>query len=118
MDAVPDFVNLTLVEDDNESASFRIVDDSGTALSLTGADVFAVIKASQAVEDDASTGVFTLTEGDGVTIDDAAQGLITLTFPESVTESPGVWFYKIRVTRGSPSATKTAIEGWLSVADA
>ncbi|KAB8186882.1 hypothetical protein FH608_046175 [Nonomuraea phyllanthi] len=114
---MPDFVNLTLTEDDDESASFRITDDAGDALGLTGADVFAVIKASQAVEDDASTGVFTLTEGDGVTIDDAANGLITLTFPSGVTESPGVWFYKIRVSRGSPSATKTAIEGWLSVAD-
>ncbi|MER7361922.1 hypothetical protein [Nonomuraea wenchangensis] len=115
---MPDFVNLTLVEDDNESASFRITDSEGDALGLTGADVFAVIKASQAVEDDATTGVFTLTEGDGVTIDDAAAGLITLDFPAGVTESPAVWFYKIRVTRGSPAETKTAIEGWLTVADA
>ncbi|MEU6709987.1 hypothetical protein ABZ897_00795 [Nonomuraea sp. NPDC046802] len=115
---MPDFVNLTFTEDDNESVSFRITDDAGDALGLTGAEVFAVIKASQSVEDGASTGVFKLTEGDGVTVDDAAGGLITLTFPAGVTESPGVWYYKIRVTRGSPPATKTAIEGWLSIADA
>lgn len=115
---MPDLVNLTLTEDDDETASFRITDDAGDALGLTGADVFAVVKASQLVEDDAATGVFTLTEGDGVTIDDAANGLITLTFPSGVTESPSVWFYKIRVSRGSPSATKTAIEGWLTVTDA
>lgn len=115
---MPDFVNLTLTEDDNESASFRIIDNSGGALGLTSADVFAVVKASQAVEDDATTGVFTLTEWDGVTIDDPAAGLITLDFPSAVTASPSVWFYKIRVTRGSPPATKTAIEGWLSISDA
>lgn len=115
---MPDIVNLALTEDDDEQAQFRIVDDAGAALVLTSADVFAVIKASQHVEDDAATGVFRLTEGDGVTIDDAAAGLITLGFPAGVTESPSIWFYKIRVTRGSPAATKTAIEGWLSIADA
>ena len=115
---MPDIVNLTLTEDDDEQATFRIVDDAGDALGLTGADVFAVVKASQHVEDDATTGVFILEEGDGVTIDDAAAGLVTLDFPAGVTESPSVWFYKIRVTRGSPAATKTAIEGWLSIADA
>jgi hypothetical protein len=114
---MPDLVNLTLTEDDDESASFRITDDAGDALGLTSAVVFAVIKASQSVEDDAATGVFTLTEGDGITVDDAAAGLITLAFPSGVTESPSVWFYKIRVTRGTPAATKTAIEGWLSITD-
>jgi len=114
---MPDLVNLTLTEDDDESASFRITDDAGDALGLSSAAVFAVVKASQSVEDDAATGVFTLTEGDGVTIDDAAGGLITLDFPAGVTESPSIWFYKIRVTRGSPEKTKTAIEGWLSITD-
>lgn len=114
---MPGIINLTLTEDDDEQATFLITDDAGDVLGLTGATVSAVVKASQHVEDDAATGVFTLTEGSGVTIDDAAAGQVTLDFPSGVTESPSVWFYKIRVTRGEPPKTKTAIEGWLSVAD-
>lgn len=115
---MPGIVNLTLTEDDDESPSFRITDDAGAALGLVGATVTAVVKASQHVEDDAATGVFILTVGDGVTIDDAAAGEITLDLPSAVTESPSIWFYKVRVRRGSPPKTKTAIEGWLSTADA
>lgn len=112
---MPDTVNLTLTEDDDGSATFQIT-SGGDALNIASADVFAVIKASQHVEDDASSGVYTLTEGSGVTIVNAATGTVRLDFPEAVTESPSIWFYKIRVD--SAGDTLTAIWGWISVADA
>jgi hypothetical protein len=112
---VPDIVNLTLTEDDDGSATFQIT-SGGTALNLTSADVIAVVKASQQVEDDASSGVYTLTEGDGVTIVSATTGTVKLDFPAAVTESPSVWFYKVRVE--ASGETLTAIWGWISVQDA
>lgn len=111
---MPDIVNLTLTEDDDGSATFQIT-SGGSALDVTSADVFAIIKASPQVEDDASSGVYTLTEGDGVTIVNATTGTVRLDFPDAVTESPGVWFYKIRVT--SAGDTLTAIWGWINVQD-
>ncbi|WP_157253196.1 hypothetical protein [Nonomuraea typhae] len=111
-----DYVNVDLTEDDDEGPIFRITGD-GAALNLTGATVVAIIKASQHVEDDASSGVYTLTSGSGLTVTSPTQGLVQLTIPDAVTESPSIWFYKIRVTSGSPATTKTAIAGWLSVAN-
>lgn len=112
---MPDTINLTLTEDDNGQATFQIT-SGGSALGLASADVFAVVKASQHVEDDAASGVYTLTEGSGVTIVDAAAGTIRLDFPDAITESPSIWFYKVRVT--ASSVTETAITGWLSISDA
>lgn len=110
---MPTVINLALTEDDNESPTFAITNDAG-ALDLAGATVVAVIKPSEHVEDNA-TSAHTLTEGDGITITDAAAGQIRMDIPAAVTESPGFWWYKIRVTVGS--ATRTAITGWITVAD-
>lgn len=111
---MPTAINVDVVEDDDNTATFNITDDSG-ALNLTSADVTAVIKASQHVEDGALSGVYTLTEGDGVTIVDAAAGQIRLDIPAAVAASPGVWFYKIRVAASGD--TRTAVFGWLSILD-
>jgi hypothetical protein len=111
---MPDTINITLTEDDNNSATFTIT-SGGDPLGLASADVFAIVKPDQHVEDDAAT-AHELTEGDGVTIVDAVEGTVTLDFPEAVTESPGSWFYKIRVTQAS--ATRTAVWGWLNILDA
>lgn len=108
-------INLQLTEDDTEAPTFAITDEDGP-LDLASAEVFAVIKATPQVEDSTATGVYTLTEGSGVTIVDAAAGTVQLSIPSAVTASPGTWFYKIRVTVGS--ATRTAITGRITVADA
>lgn len=107
-------INLTISEDDDATPTFAITDEDGP-LNLTSADVVAVIKTSEHVEDNASSGVYTLTEGSGITVTDAAQGQIQIAIPEAVTESPGFWWYKIRVTVGS--ATRTAITGWITIQD-
>lgn len=107
-------INLTLTEDDDETPTFAITDASGP-LNLTSADVRAYIKLNPSVEDNAASGVYTLTEGSGITVTDAAQGRIEVAIPSAVTASPGFWWYKIRVTVGS--ATRTAIEGWITIRD-
>lgn len=110
-----DTVNVTLTEDDSSLRTWQIT-QAGAALNLASADVQAVIKTSQHVEDDAATGVYTLTEGSGLTIADAAQGKVQLDIPSAVTASPSSWFYKIRVTVAGH--TETAIMGWLMIQDA
>jgi hypothetical protein len=115
VDALGATVNLSLTEDDNGSFMFALTDANGP-LNLTSADVFAVIKASQHVEDDAASGVYTLTEGSGVTIVDAAAGTVRIDIPDAVSASPSIWFYKIRATISGD--TRTAITGWLSISDA
>ncbi|MFC4006623.1 hypothetical protein ACFOY2_05285 [Nonomuraea purpurea] len=110
---MPDTINITLTEDDDNSATFTIT-SGGDPLGLASADVFAIVKPDQHVEDDAAT-AYELTEGDGVAILDAAPGSVRLDFPDAVAESPGSWFYKIRVTQGG--TTRTAVVGWLSVSD-
>lgn len=110
-----DIVNVTICEDDNPTKKWKIT-RAGGVFDLTSATVIMVIKASTLVEDDASSGVYTLTVGAGLTVTDAAQGEIQADIPAPVTESPSSWFYKIRVTVGSH--TETAIEGWLMISDA
>lgn len=112
---MPTTINVDLTEDDAETPTFAIKDNASAALDLTTADVFAVIKASQHVEDNASSGVYTLTEGSGVTIVSAAAGTVKLAIPSAVNASPGTWYYKIRVTVSG--ATRTAIVGWLYIVD-
>jgi len=111
---VPDAINVTLTEDDDDMATF-IITTGGVPLGLGSAVVFAIIKPTQHVEDDAST-AHLLEEGDGVTILDADEGTVRVDFPEAVTGSPSLWFYKIRVT--AASKTRTAIWGWLTISDA
>lgn len=108
-------VNVALIEDDATSRTFRITSAS-SALDLSTATVFAVIKTSAAVEDDAASGVYTLTVGSGLTVTDAAQGKVQLDIPAAVTASPGTWFYKIRITLAAQ--TETAIWGWITISDA
>lgn len=108
-------VNVTLIEDDETSRTFQLT-TGGTALDLSAVTVTAVIKASPAVADNATSGVYTLTAGDGLTVVDAAAGTVRLDWPAVVTASPGWWFYKIRVTLAAQ--TETAILGWLTISDA
>lgn len=112
---MPTTINLDLTEDDAETPTFAIKDEGGTAVNLTSADVYAIIKASQHVEDNAASGVYTLTEGSGVTIVNAAAGTVKLTIPSAVNASPATWYYKVRVEANGQ--TRTAIVGWLSVVD-
>ena len=111
---MPDAINVTLTEDDDDYAIFTITSD-GVPLGLGSVEVFAVVKPTQHVEDDAPT-AHLLEEGDGLTIVDAAEGTVRLEFPGAVMGSPSTWFYKIRVTAGS--STRTAIWGWLTISDA
>ncbi|MFF4417078.1 hypothetical protein ACFYY8_31545 [Streptosporangium sp. NPDC001559] len=108
-------VNVTLTEDDETSRTFQLT-TGGTALNLSAAIVTAIVKASPAVEDNAASGVYTLTAGDGLAIVDAAAGTVRLDWPAAVTASPGWWFYKIRVTLAAQ--TETAILGWIAILDA
>ncbi|GAA0853439.1 hypothetical protein ACFQVD_26540 [Streptosporangium amethystogenes subsp. fukuiense] len=109
-----DAINVTLTEDDDGLATFVITSD-GAPLGLGAATVFAIVKPTQHVEDDALS-AHRLEQGDGVTIVDAAAGTVRLDFPQVVMESPSTWFYKIRVTAGGK--TRTAIWGWLTISDA
>jgi len=111
---VPDAINVTLTEDDDDYAIFTITSD-GVPLGLGSVEVFAVVKPTQHVEDDALS-AHVLEQGSGVTIVNADEGTVRLDFPQVVMESPGTWFYKIRVTAGS--STRTAIWGWLTISDA
>ncbi|MGS2645855.1 hypothetical protein [Streptosporangium sp. G12] len=111
---MPDAINITLTEDDDDSATF-VITTGGIPLGLGSAEVFAVIKPTQHVEDDAPT-AYLLEEGDGLTIVDAGESTVRLDFPDAVMGSPSTWFYKIRVTAGS--STRTAIWGWLTISDA
>lgn len=110
-----DTVNVTLTEDDTSLRTWQIT-QAGEALNLASADVVAVIKATPHVEDNAVTGVYTLTEGSGLTVTDATQGKVQLDIPTAVMASPGAWFYKIRATVAGH--TETAITGWLMIQDA
>lgn len=110
-----DTVNVTVIEDDDVARTFQIT-SGGTALNISSVTVFAVIKPSERVEDNAAS-AHTLTDGDGLTIVDAATGKVRLDYPAEVTASPGWWFYKIRVT-SSAGQTETAITGWIAVSDA
>lgn len=110
-----DAVNVTLTEDDTPSRTWQIT-SAGSALNLASATVVAVIKASPSVEDNAVSGVYTLTAGSGLTIESAATGKVKLDIPAAVMASPSTWFYKIRVTISS--STETAIWGWITVSDA
>lgn len=108
-------VSLTLTEDDTPLRTWQIT-QAGTPLNLASATVVMVIKASQHVEDDAATGVYTLTIGSGLTLVDASLGKVEAEIPSAVTATVGTWFYKIRIT--ITGNTETAIDGWISVQDA
>ena len=108
-------VSLTLTEDDTPLRTWQIT-QAGSPLNLGAATIIMVIKASQHVEDDAVTGVYTLTVGSGLTLVDASLGKVEAEIPPAVTASPGTWFYKIRVT--VTGNTETAIDGWISITDA
>ena len=107
-------VNVTLVQGDDTSRTWALTSNA-SPLNLSGATVEAVIKPSPSVDDDATTGVHTLTEGDGLTITNPTQGQVELEIPTEVTESPGQWYYKIRVTLAGD--TETAVWGWIAITD-
>lgn len=108
-------VSLTLIEDDTPLRTWQIT-QAGTPLNLSAATIVMVIKASQHVEDDAATGVYTLTVGSGLTVVAAALGKVEAEIPADVTATVATWFYKIRVT--ITGNTETAIDGWISISDA
>lgn len=108
-------ITLQVTEDDTPPVGFQITRNS-TALNITGMTVVCVIKADPRVEDNAVTGVYTLTSGSGLTITAAATGQISIDVPSAVTASPSTWYFKIRVTSGAH--TETAVVGWISITDA
>ncbi len=107
-------VNVTLTEGDDTSRIWNLTTD-GSPLNLTSADVTAVIKPSEAYEDD-DDAAHVLTEGDGVTIVSASAGTVKVDIPTAVTQAPSQWLYKILVTLAGQ--TEVAVWGVLWIADA
>lgn len=107
-------VNLTLTEGDDTSRTWNLTSD-GSQLNLASADVTAVIKPSEAYEDD-DDAAHLLTEGNGVTIVSASAGTVKLDIPTAVTQAPSQWLYKILVALSGQ--TEVAVWGTLWVADA
>lgn len=107
------FLTVDLCQGDLVSPEFQI-SKAGEPLNLDGFTVTADIKPSTSF-DDGSPGTHQLEVGSGLVIIDAATGKVSIDVPGAVTDKPGGWFFKIRVS--SNDKPVTAIFGWFKIAD-
>jgi hypothetical protein len=109
--------NLSLNQYNGEDLGLTFTEadpnDSGTPLSLVGATINFVIKASKTTPDSSAIAILTTGSAGGVTITNATDGLATVTIPPSALALQGAFWWRADVLfNGVP---KTAGYGYLNV---